>query len=102
MLQFDLAVFMRQPLTSSRKALEEALSYVDTPTRRELSLQRRGGTLLYDAVVKASRDVMNSQINRKAMIVLTDGVDTGSEATIADAIDAGAARRHAGLLHSLL
>ena len=36
LMQFDLAVLIRQPLTSSRKDLEEALSYVDTPTRREL------------------------------------------------------------------
>ncbi len=99
-MQFDLAVLMRQPLTSSRKALEEALSYVDTPTRRELSLQRGGGTLLYDAIVKASRDVMTAQSNRKALIVLTDGVDTGSEATAADSIDA--AQRADTLIYSIL
>jgi VWFA-related protein len=99
-MQFDLAVLMRQPLTSSRKALEEALSYVDTPTRRELTLQRRGGTLLYDAIVNASKDVMEGQSNRKAIIVLTDGVDTGSEATNAEAIDA--AQRAGTLIYSIL
>ena len=99
-MQFDLAVLIRQPLTSSRKALEDALSYVDTPTRRELSLQRGGGTLLYDAVVKASRDVMTAQGNRKALIVLTDGVDTGSDATVADAIEA--AQRADTLIYSIL
>ena len=99
-MQFDLTVLIRQPLTASRKALEEALSYVDTPTRRELQLQRRGGTLLYDAIVKASRDVMEGQKNRKAIIVLTDGVDTGSDATVADAIDA--AQRAGTLIYSIL
>jgi VWFA-related protein len=99
-MQFDLAVLIRQPLTSSRKALEEALSYVDTPTRRELSLQRGGGTLLYDAVVKASKDIMTAQSNRKALIVLTDGVDTGSDATAADAIEA--AQRADTLIYSIL
>jgi VWFA-related protein len=99
-MQFDLTVLIRQPLTASRKALEEALSYVDTPTRKELQLQRRGGTLLYDAIVKASRDVMEGQNNRKAIIVLTDGVDTGSDATIIDAVDA--AQRAGTLIYSIL
>ncbi len=99
-MQFDLAVLMRQPLTSSRKALEEALSYVDTPTRRELSLQRGGGTLLYDAIVQASRKVMNGQSNRKALIVLTDGVDTGSDATVEEAIEE--AQKADTLVYSIL
>ena len=33
-MQFDMAVQLRQPLTSSRRALEVILPYVDTPTRR--------------------------------------------------------------------
>src|SRR5581483_11599 len=32
-MQFDMAVRMAQELTSSRSALEDALSYVDTPSR---------------------------------------------------------------------
>jgi VWFA-related protein len=99
-MQFDLAVLMRQPLTASRKALEEALSYVDTPTRRELSLQRGGGTLLYDAIVQASRKVMNGQSNRKALIVLTDGVDTGSDATVEESIEE--AQKADTLVYSIL
>lgn len=99
-MQFDLAVMMRQRITSSRRDLADALSYVDTPTRGELSLQRGGGTLLYDAIVKASRDVMKDQQNRKALIVLSDGVDTGSEASINDAIEA--AQRTGTLIYSIL
>src|SRR5882724_10624228 len=52
-MQFDFAVQLRQPLTSSRRELEEILPYVDTPTRRELSMQVGGGTLLFDAIVQA-------------------------------------------------
>jgi VWFA-related protein len=99
-LQFDTATILRQPLTSSRKDLEEALSLVDTPTRYELSIQRGGGTLLYDAVVMAAKDVLKEQQNRKALILLTDGVDFGSEATVATAVEA--AQRADTLVFSIL
>jgi len=99
LMQFDMAVMMRQPLTASRSKLEEKLSLVDAPTRAELSQQTGGGTLLYDAVVEASK-TMKDQRNRKALIILTDGVDTGSDLSIADAIDAS--QRADTLVYSIL
>ncbi|HXP84191.1 MAG TPA: VWA domain-containing protein [Bryobacteraceae bacterium] len=99
-MQFDMAVLLRQPLTSSRKKLEDILSYVDTPTRRDLSLQSGGGTLLYDAVVEASNTVLKDQENRKAMVVLSDGGENGSTATLTDAIEA--AQRADTLIYSIL
>jgi len=87
-VQFDMAVMVRQELTSSLKKLSDTLVQIDTPTREELYRQQGGGTLLYDAVIKASKDIMQRQQGRKALILLTDGVDTGSDATLADAIDA--------------
>jgi VWFA-related protein len=87
-VQFDMAVMMRQELTSSLRKLSDALVQVDTPSRSDLYRQQGGGTLLYDAVIKASKDVMQHQQGRKALILLTDGVDTGSDAPLADAIDA--------------
>jgi VWFA-related protein len=100
LVQFDFRVFVRQPLTASLKDLDEALSFVDTPTINQLHLQSGGGTLLFDAVVTASQDVMSSQKGRKALILLTDGVDTGSNATVAEAIDA--AQRADTLVYSIL
>jgi VWFA-related protein len=88
LMQFDMSVRMPQALTSSRRKLEETLAFVDTPSRQELRNQYGGGTLLYDAVVEASKHVMKYQSGRKALIVLSDGVDTGSEATLTDAIEA--------------
>jgi VWFA-related protein len=88
LLQFDMAIMMRQALTSSHKDLSAALGLVDTPTREELQHQYGGGTLLYDAIIKASKDVMKAQSGRKALIVLSDGVDTGSDASLADAVEA--------------
>jgi VWFA-related protein len=88
-MQFDMAVQLSQDLTSSRKQLEDTLPLVDTPTRDELRMEgTRGGTLLYDAVVKASKDIMKKRTGRKALIVLSDGGENGSEATLAEAIDA--------------
>jgi len=98
-MQFDMAVQLRQPLTSSHKQLEEVLSDVDTPTRRELRLQSGGGTLLFDAIVQASNAVLKNQRDRKAMVVLSDGGDNGSAASLTDAIEA--AQRADTLIYSI-
>jgi VWFA-related protein len=98
-MQFDMAVMLRQELTGARRKLDDVLSAVDTPTRSELQMQQGGGTLLYDAMFKGARDVMANQLNRKAMIVMTDGVDTGSENPLAVAIEA--AQRSDTLIYSI-
>ena len=46
------------------------------------------GTLLYDGVYLAGHDELSSQVGRKAMIILTDGEDQGSQLTIRDAVEA--------------
>jgi VWFA-related protein len=46
------------------------------------------GTVLYDAVYQASRDKLNQETGRKALILLTDGQDEGSTVKINDAIAA--------------
>ena len=99
-MQFDMAVLMRQALTSSRRKLEESLAYVDTPSRKELMMQTGGGTLLYDSIVKACQEVTKPLKDRKALIILSDGVDTGSETSIADAIEA--AIRTDTIIYSIL
>ena len=87
-MQFDMSVKTAQILTSSRHKLDEALAYVDTPTRQQLMQQVGGGTLLYDAMVMGANDVMSKVTGRKALIVLSDGVDTGSHLAILDSIEA--------------
>jgi len=99
-VQFDMAVMVPQPLTSSRKKLEDALALVDTPTNHDLQMQNGGGTLLYDAIVKASRDVTENLRGRKALIVMSDGVDTGSASTLEAAAEA--AQRADTLVYSIL
>ena len=46
------------------------------------------GTLLYDAIYLASHDELSHEVGRKAMIILTDGEDQGSQLRIKDAIEA--------------
>ena len=99
-MQFDFAISVRAELTSSHRRLEQVLEQVDTPTRGELQMQRGGGTLLYDAVLKAANEIMLNQQNRKAIIVMTDGVDTGSQADLQPAIEA--AQRADTLIYSIL
>jgi VWFA-related protein len=86
-VQFDMGVEVRQPLTASRRELESALARVTAPSMRQLELQRGGGTLLYEAVAVAARDVMRAQTGRKALIVISDGVDTGSEIPLSTAVE---------------
>jgi VWFA-related protein len=99
-MQFDLSPILRQDLTSSFLKLSEALQRVDTPNMNDLRSQTGGGTMLYDAMFKGSKEIMMNQTGRKALIVLTDGVDTGSEATIVDAIEA--AQKADTLIYSIL
>src|ERR1700751_1108959 len=46
------------------------------------------GTLLYDAVYLAAHDELAHEVGRKAMILLTDGEDQGSQLRIQEAIEA--------------
>ncbi len=99
-MQFDTTAFMRQSLTSSVAKLEDALAYVDTETKDQMRRQGGGGTVLYDAVVTACADVMKKLTGRKALIVLSDGVDVGSDGTLEDAVEA--AERSDTLIYSIL
>jgi VWFA-related protein len=99
-VQFDMGVDIRQPLTSSRRTLENALRLVTLPSLHQLELQRGGGTLLYEAVAVAARDVMRPQTGRKALIVISDGVDTGSEIPLTTAVEE--AQRAGTLVYSIV
>ncbi len=46
------------------------------------------GTVLYDAVYLSAHDMLAKEVGRKAMILLTDGQDEGSQLKIKDAIEA--------------
>jgi VWFA-related protein len=111
-IHFDREVELLQDITSSRQKLQSALALLETPRPDQEAranspgsrpaAPRRGGrgTLLYDAVYLASNEVMMKQVGRKALIVLSDGVDRGSKETLASAIEA--AQRADTLVYSVL
>jgi VWFA-related protein len=114
-IHFDREVELLQDLTSSRQKLQAALGLLQTPQRSQESAsnspdsypgpRRRaggggGGTLLYDAIYLASNELMKKQQGRKALIVLSDGVDRGSKETLASAVEA--AQRADTLVYSVL
>jgi VWFA-related protein len=111
-IHFDHEVELLQDLTSSRQKLEASLDQLGAPqfsqTRasdpddggRSSSGHRGNGTLLYDAVYLASNELMKKQQGRKALIVLTDGVDRGSKETLQQAVET--AQRADTLVYSIL
>ncbi len=56
--------------------------------------------MLYDAIYQASNDKLNQETGRKAMIILTDGEDEGSDHKIGDAI--AAAERNNVIVYVIL
>lgn len=110
LIHFDREVELLQDLTSSKQKLEAQLESLETrsrfdndqpsgqnsPDSRDDNSQRggrgrgtrRGGTQLYDAIYLASDELMKKQQGRKAVVVLSDGVDRGSKETIESAIEA--------------
>jgi VWFA-related protein len=90
-IHFDHEVELLQDLTPSRPKLQAALQLLDAAPRDaaddEEPGQRRAGTLLYDAIYLASDELMKKQQGRKALFVLSDGVDRGSKKSLEDAVE---------------
>ncbi len=85
--QFDSRIILRQELTSSWKDLNASLNEVETPSRKQLNGGIGTGTRLYDAMLESAK-LMQDQHGRKAVIVMTDGDDNDSEATLTSCIEA--------------
>lgn len=58
-----------------------------------------GGTVLYDAVFLAADEVLKPASGRKAIILLTDGMDQGSRVTLTRALEA--AQRYDVIVYSI-
>jgi VWFA-related protein len=115
-IHFDHEVELLQDLTSSHEQLRSALESLQTPQFTRTSGgggsggpgpgqgrgsgRHGGGTLLYDAVYLASDEMMKKQPGRKALIVLSDGVDMGSKESLEAAIES--AQRANTIVYSIL
>ena len=116
-IHFDYEVELLQDLTSSRQKLEAALDALGEPEFAQTGGggsssggssgggrggygRGGGGTLLYDAVYLASNEIMKKQQGRKALIILSDGVDRGSKESLQNSIET--AQRADTLVYSIL
>ena len=113
LIHFDREVELLQDLTSSHDKLQSALALLQTPAYDRDSgggsgspdsgsprMSHGGGTLLYDAIFLASNEVTAKQQGRKALVILSDGVDRGSKESVDSAIEA--AQRADTVVYSIL
>ena len=96
LLHFDHEVELLQDLTHNREKMQSALDSLRPgeqdddrrSTTSDDSRQRRPRTQLYDSLYLASSEVLKQQPGRKAVIILSDGVDRGSKTTLESALEA--------------
>lgn len=112
-MHFDHYSELLQDVTSSRTDLRKALDAVRLPDDARPQMRQAGqnypggnggarqaGTTLYDAVFLGADELMRKQRGRKALILLTDGVDEGSKESLYEAIRA--AQKNDTLVYSIL
>ncbi len=91
LIHFDREVELLRDPTSSRPKLQSGLQLLQMPESDRDDGGSRGrngaGTLLYDAIYLASNELMKKQQGRKALFVLSDGVDRGSKKILEDAVE---------------
>ncbi|SRR6266536_3211682 len=101
-MSFDVNVELLQDFTTSKRDLKAALNRAKINTGGGMygggipgigqgpvpTSSAARGTLLYDAIYLASHDELAQQVGRKAMILLTDGEDQGSQTRMREAIEA--------------
>lgn len=98
-ISFDVNVDLLQDFTNSKRDLRAALNRaringggggggIPGLGGGPVPNSNPRGTLLYDAIYLASHDKLSHEVGRKAMIILTDGEDQGSQLRIKDAQEA--------------
>ena len=100
LMSFDVEVDLLKDLTSNPREIEKAMSKtrINAGGGSRTSIPGVGqgpipgmgtpkGTLLFDAVYLASREVLSHEVGRKAMILLTDGQDQGSNTRLTEAVE---------------
>jgi len=108
-IQFSSQTDLLQDVTGSKPKLQAAFKQLVTPatggannsvtpvitgsdngnTKDGSSRVRRGGvSTLYDALFLCSDELMSKQTGRKAVIIFSDGVDSGSKESLTSSIEA--------------
>ena len=94
LIMFGEETELLQDYTSSARLLQEGLNQLRVssgvggfgPGPVPTSGQPRG-TVLYDAVYLAAQEKLRSEVGRKAIVLITDGVDEGSRMTRNQAVE---------------
>lgn len=98
-VQFAKPIELLADVTEKKARLQKAIDELGTEsptfhddetetTDSEGRREQHGGTSLYDSIYLSANEIEAKQTGRKALVVLTDGVDRGSKETLADAIEA--------------
>jgi VWFA-related protein len=94
LIQFGAEAELLQDSTSSPRLLQEGLNQLrlsvpvgglhpgPVPTQ-----QHTAGTILFDAVYLAANEKLKGEVGRKTIVLITDGVDTGSRISKEKAIE---------------
>ena len=90
LLGFSSTLVLWQDFTSSTERLRNALAQLHAIPFRGLPKdgQPMPGTLLYDAVYQTSAGKLKGVPGRKAMIIISDGLDNGSRMHLEEALEA--------------
>jgi VWFA-related protein len=124
LIHFDHETELLQDFTGARTVLDKALDRVQIAQGPQLvrrgpdggggprrggsdrfpgppgGSRRQAGTVLYDAIFLAADELLRHETGRKAIVLLTDGVDQGSKLSLHQAIEA--AQRSDLVVYSIL
>jgi VWFA-related protein len=105
LIQFGSETELLQDSTNSAKLLRaglDQLRLIGSPTGFHpgpVPTSKQKGTVLYDAVYLAATEKLRGEVGRKAVVVISDGVDMGSTYSREDAI--AAAHKADSIIYSI-
>ncbi len=95
LMSFGAEAELLQDSTNSPKLLKDGLNdlHLSVPVGGlhpgpVPTMQNQAGTILYDAIYLASNEKLRGEVGRKVIVVITDGVDTGSKISRDKSIEA--------------
>ncbi len=106
LISFGAEAELLQDFTNSTRLLRDALGNMKMNTgvsgihASTIPSATPKGTILYDTVYLAANDKLKSEVGRKAMVLITDGMDQGSSYKLSQAIEM--AQKADAIIYSIL
>jgi VWFA-related protein len=95
LISFGADSELLEDVTGSPRALQEGLNrmklnggFAGINSGPVPTMNKPKGTVLYDAVYLAANDMLSKEVGRKAIVLITDGEDEGSQLSMKSAIEA--------------